>query len=177
MQKSLEAYQFKAGEVIASIGAGGGIWEIGFATFHENLTFFIQDINPLFLNQEEIDAGISYYEKLTKKPVSGQFIPVIGDEKNTNLPSGIFDKVLIINSFHEFTQPLEILKEIRRILKPRGFLFIDESLAKVPGELHEGCNMRLFTEAELIDFVQKSNFSLHKITERESFVKIFAFSS
>ena len=51
MQKSLETYQFKPYETIASIGASSGVWEIWFASQVDNLTFYLQDIDPQNCNQ------------------------------------------------------------------------------------------------------------------------------
>lgn len=180
MRKSLEIYNFQEGEVIASLGAGGGVWEIGFATFHNNLTFYLQDINGNVLNQADIDYAVEYYTKVSGKPNGNRFIPVIGTEKKTNLPGDTFDKVLVINSFHEFANPAEMLAEVRRILKPEGKLFIEETLARSPGQLHEGCQMPLYTEAELIAFLAQHGFELLRSVGREvetgeSFWKIFVF--
>lgn len=166
MKISLETYQFKAKEVIASIGAGGGLWEIGFASYLDDVTFHIQDIDEGLCNQEEIDEGIAYFERQTGKKINCTFIPVIGTSKKTNLPSHCFDKILVINALHEFDFPEEILSEIYVNLKDNGVLFIEEELAKVEGQLHEGCYKRLFTENQLKDLLVQHHFlwvnSVHK---------------
>ena len=158
MQKSLSIYNFQPNETIASIGASSGVWEIWFASQVEDLTFYLQDIDPINCNKEEIDYGVKYYEKLLQKLISGKFIPIIGTQSETNLPQNIFDKVLIINSLHEFETPELILQDIYGILKPNGKLFIEEQIAKFLGEIHEGCGKRLFTENELIDTLKKCDF-------------------
>ncbi len=160
MQKSLSIYNFKPNEVIASIGASSGVWEIWFASQVENLTFYLQDIDPLNCNQDEINYGINYYEKLLQKPISGKFIPIIGTQSKTNLPEEIFDKILIINSLHEFEMPEFILQDIHTGLKSDGKLFIEEQVAKSSGEIHEGCGKRLFTENELVEILNKCGFEL-----------------
>ncbi len=163
MQKSLSIYNFQKNEIIASIGASGGIWEIWFASQVNDLTFYLQDTDPLNCNQTEIDYSVKYYEKLLQKPISGKFIPIIGTQVATNLPKNIFDKVLIINSLHEFESPEIILRDIHEILKPNGQLFIEEQIAKYAGEIHEGCGKRLFTANELFEILKKCGF---EVTER-----------
>jgi ubiquinone/menaquinone biosynthesis C-methylase UbiE len=160
MQKSLSIYNFQPNETIASIGASSGVWEIWFASQVEDLTFYLQDIDPLNCNQEEIEYGIKYYEKLLQKPISGKFIPIIGTQSETNLPKNTFDKVLIINSLHEFETPEFILQDIHKILKANGQLFIEEQMAKFSGEIHEGCGKRLFTEDELIILLRNNQFKV-----------------
>lgn len=175
MQKSLSIYNFQPNETIASIGASSGVWEIWFASQVEGLTFYLQDIDPLNCNKEEIDYGVKYYEKLLQKPISGKFIPIVGTQSETNLPKNTFDKILIINSLHEFETPELILQDIHKILKPNGQLFIEEQLAKFSGEIHEGCGKRLFTENELINLLNTSNFELKEIYLRSENVAIFQF--
>ena len=176
MQKSLEIYQFESHETIASIGASSGVWEIWFASQVDNLTFYLQDIDPLNCNQEEIDYGINYYEKLLNKKVIGNFIPIIGDHHQTNLPVNTFDKILIINSLHEFLFVNDILQDVRNCLKPSGRLFIEEQITKHSGEIHEGCGKRLFTQKELIDCLWENGFKTVDIMDKGEKVFIFKFS-
>lgn len=173
MQQSLSIYNFQPNETIASIGASSGVWEIWFASQVEDLTFYLQDIDPLNCNREEIDYGIKYYEKLLQKPISGKFIPIIGTQSETDLPKNTFDKVLIINSLHEFEMIDLILQDIHEILKPNGELFIEEQLAKCSGEIHEGCGKRLFTANELIHTLKQNNFELRNIFTKSDDTAIF----
>ena len=175
MQKSLSIYNFKPNETIASIGASSGVWEIWFASQVEGLTFYLQDIDPLNCNQEEIEYGIKYYEKLLQKPILGKFIPIIGTQTATNLPKNTFDKILVINSLHEFETPELILQDIHEILKPNGKLFIEEQIAKFLGEIHEGCGKRLFTKIELINLLKENNFELKQTYLKSGNVAIFQF--
>ena len=175
MQKSLSIYNFQPNETIASIGASSGVWEIWFASQVEDLTFYLQDIDALNCNQEEIDEGVVYFEKILGKKNTGKFVPIIGTQTVTNLPKNTFDKILIINSLHEFETPELILQDIHKILKPNGQLFIEEQLAKFSGEIHEGCGKRLFTENELINLLNTSNFELKEIYLRSENVAIFQF--
>lgn len=175
MKISLETYQFKAKEIIASIGAGGGLWEIGFASYHDDLTFYIQDIDEGLCNQEELDGGIAYFERQSKKKINSTFIPVIGTSKKTHLPHHFFDKILLINALHEFDFPEEMLSEIYVNLKDKGLLFIEEELANVEGQLHEGCNKRLFTENQLKDLVAQHHFFYVDAVVKSDQSKIMSF--
>ena len=173
LQKSLEIYQFKPFEIIASIGASSGVWEIWFASQVDNLTFYLQDIDPQNCHQEEIDYGVNYYEKLLGKKIIGKFIPVIGTQYQTNLPVDFFDKILIINSLHEFLYVDEILRDIKNCLKPSGKLFIEEQMANTSGEIHEGCGKPLFTQNELVDCLEKNGFEQVQIIDKGNEVFVF----
>ena len=173
MQKSLSIYNFQPNEIIASIGASSGVWEIWFASQVEGLTFYLQDIDLLNCNEEEIEYGVKYYEKLLQKSISGKFIPIIGTQTATNLPKNTFDKVLIINSLHEFETPELILQDIHKILKTNGQLFIEEQIANFSGEIHEGCGKRLFTENELSDVLNKCGFEVNEAHFKDDKVVVF----
>ena len=175
LQKSLEIYQFKPYETIASVGASSGVWEIWFASQVDNLTFYLQDIDAQNCNREEINYGINYYEKLLNKKIIGKFILIIGTDHQTNLPVDFFDKILIINSLHEFLFVNEILQDIKKSLKPSGVFFIEEQLGKTSGEIHEGCGKRLFTQDELVDCLERNGFELVNIGEKGDGVFIFEF--
>ncbi len=176
MKLSLETYQFKSQEVIASIGAGGGLWEIGFASHHEYLIFYIQDIDEGLCNQEELNEGLAYFERQLGKKLTSTFIPVIGTAQHTHLPTNTFDKILLINTLHEFEYPSEMLGDIWDKLKQEGTLFIEEQLASYEGEIHEGCNKPLFTEIQLIKLLAEHHFVNSGITDRGTQVKIMAFN-
>ena len=175
MQKSLETYQFKPNETIASIGASSGVWEIWFASQVDNLTFYLQDIDLLNCNQEEIDYGVKYYEKLLNKKIIGTLIPITGNHYQTNLPVNTFDKILIINSLHEFLFVNDILQDVKKCLKPSGILFIEEQIAEISGEIHEGCGRRLFTQEELIDCLAMNGFEVANVVEKGEKKFIFEF--
>ncbi len=173
MQKSLSIYNFQPNETIASIGASSGVWEIWFASQVEGLTFYLQDIDAQNCNQEEINEGVAYFEKLVGKKNTGKFIPIIGTQTTTNLPKNTFDKVLIINSLHEFDNPEIILHDIHKILKSNGKLFIEEQIAKFSGEIHEGCGKRLFIDDELIKILKKCGFEVIEKHFKDDSVVIF----
>ena len=80
---------------------------------------------------------------------------IIGDERSTSLPENTFDKILIINSFHEFTFRAEMLADIKKKLKPGGVLYIDEALPKRQGQLHGICNKPMLTNEETIAVFEK----------------------
>ena len=46
---------------------------------------------------------------------------VLGNERSTLLPENSFDKILIINSFHEFTFKAEMLADIKKETKTQWY--------------------------------------------------------
>lgn len=104
-----------------------------------------------------------------------------GDERSTSLPENTFDKILIINSFHEFTLLAEMLAAIKKKLKPGGILYIDEALPKRQGQLHGICNLPMLKSEETISVFANNGFEYVKgvdfnYRQKNPVRKIFAFS-
>ncbi len=180
-QAELDFYQFKPGQRIASIGAQCCHIEAAYAATTDSVTFYLEDIDSSKFKKEQADFVWSYYAKLRGRPMTSSYRMILGDEKSTSLPENLFDKILIINSFHEFTFVVEMLADIRKKLKPGGILYIDEALPKRPGQLLGICNHPMQTNEETIalfathgfEYVNGIDFNYRqKIPVR----KIFAFS-
>jgi ubiquinone/menaquinone biosynthesis C-methylase UbiE len=162
MDESLQFIDFQPNETVASIGCGGGLWEIAMSFSCENVHFYLQDINAQLLNTTELNNSVSYFEKQYKKPNSCNFQITIGEPFSTKLPTNYFDKVVLLNSLHEFDQPESMLLDCQRILKPKGELIIEEEMATFPNQLHDGCGKKLYAEATLIDLLKAFNIHLVK---------------
>lgn len=146
----LNFYNFQPGQIVASIGAQCCNWEAAFAAATDSVHFFLEDIDSTYFNSKQASFAWNYYSGISSKPMSSTYQLVLGDEKKTNLPEKLFDKVIIINSFHEFTHQKEMLEDIAHKLKPGGLLYIDETLARRSGEIHHGCGKRIYLDEELV---------------------------
>ena len=178
MRHLLETLRLQPGETVASLGVGGGVWEVGMGALVPGLTLYLVELSPELLNDEELAAAVLFWEKQTGRLVESRFVPVIGTETSTNLPGNFFDKILLLNSFHEFTQPEAMLAECRRVLKPGGLMFVEEQFARRPGELHEGCGRRLFGEDELALLFSENGFALRGTSSQDGseFWKVLVFA-
>ena len=176
----LEFYNFKAGQTIASIGAQCCHWEAAYAAASDSLDFWLEDIDSSFFNERQASFAWNYYDSMLGRPMNSTRHLILGDEKKTNLPDTSFDKILIINSFHEFNFQKEMLADIKMKLKPFGILYIDETLAKKAGELHGVCHKRIYLPEELIAILKENGFEYvdglgMKFRKSKPVRKIFAF--
>jgi SAM-dependent methyltransferase len=151
-------YHFLPHQKVASIGAQTCVGEAIYASFCDSIDFYLEDIDTAYFNAPQAAYVWNYYGNLRGKPLTSTYTLVTGSPQATLLPELYFDKCIIINSFHEFTQPQAMLKDIYSKLKPGGLLYIDELVPKKPGKKHGNCNMPLYTSKEMDGVVSAAGF-------------------
>lgn len=172
INKQLRVFDFQKNETVANIGSYDGTYEALYALQKDSIRFYVQDIDSSgFKNLPKI---IRHFENIKGKPLSCTFNFVLGSEKNTNLPVGEFDKIIIIEAFHHFTYPNEILQNIKACLKPGGKLFIDEPLAKKTKL--KGAEPR-YSKNDFLTLLEKNGFRLVSETPNNGRFIIFSFET
>ena len=115
---ALDAIGLKKGDVVADIGAGVGYftWRMAERVGPEGKVY-ANDIQPRMLEQ-------------LKKNVASRgltnVVPVLGAEDDPKLPAGKLDLELLVDVYHEFSQPQKMLARLREALKPSGRLVLLE---------------------------------------------------
>ena len=87
------------------------------APLAENGLVYAVDIQPEMLEAIEL--------KKRSKRVSN-VETVLGSEKSINLPKNSLDKILLVDVYHEFSYPAEMVGSIKNALKSNGQLFLIE---------------------------------------------------
>lgn len=159
MQLHQEFYDIKPGQHIASIGVGGGLWEVALSFFCKDVTFYLNDTNSQLLNRQSINEAIDYFSKKYQRSNSCSFNICIGTDSWLNIAVQNLDKVLINNSLHEIEDAQGILEKCALLLKTDGSLYIEEQIASFEGALHQGCGKRLFTEPQLLQLAIDANLT------------------
>lgn len=149
--KLLKNMNIKPTDVIADIGAGSGYHVFKMALIANKGTIYGVDI------QEEMLAAMR-----TKKEAQDidNITLVKGSEKSVNLPINAVDKVLMVDVYHEFSYPKEMIASIKKALKPDGEVFLIEYRGEdrsVPiKELHK------MTEAQAVRELKAAGFKLKR---------------
>jgi ubiquinone/menaquinone biosynthesis C-methylase UbiE len=120
-EKALDALNLKPGMVVADIGAGVGYMSLRMAKRVSKV--YANDLQPDMLDklrQNAVRAGI------------GNVVTVVGDIADPKLPANTMDLVLLVDVYHEFSQPQQMLRKIRETLKPDGRLVLLEYRAEDP---------------------------------------------
>jgi len=115
---ALDAVKIKRGMVVADVGAGTGYMSLRLARrVGPSGKVYAVDIQPEMLRrlrENAAKAGLANIET------------VLGEEDNPKLPIGRMDLVLLVDVYHEFSHPREMIDKIRDALKPDGRLVLLE---------------------------------------------------
>lgn len=107
------------GTVVADLGAGGGWFTIRLARrVQPTGRVYAQDI------QQEMIGSIE--RRVAREGLNTIVTTVLGTASDPKLPSPV-DVVLIVDAYHEMSDPVALLRNVRRYLKPGGRIGIVEA--------------------------------------------------
>ncbi|AEE48592.1 class I SAM-dependent methyltransferase [Haliscomenobacter hydrossis] len=158
LMKHVEGLNLKKGEKVADIGAGALRWEGALSLFTEGIQFYAVDIDSSCCNAQQASYVQRYYSIVKGQRLSNSISTSLGSIKKTGLPDGQMDKVILFQTFHEFSHPEEMLRDIYRSLSQNGRLYISELVPRHAKDLHPGCQHRMFWPEELKKLVQRYGF-------------------
>jgi ubiquinone/menaquinone biosynthesis C-methylase UbiE len=114
----------KKGWTVADVGAGSGYFTVRMAkAVGEKGRVYANDIQPGMLDL--------LTQAVTKARVTN-VTPVLGTVDDPKLPPASLDLILMVDVYHEFSQPQQMLRKMREALKPTGRLVLIEYRAEDP---------------------------------------------
>lgn len=119
----LKNMDLQASDAIADIGAGSGYHVFKMAQLVKKGIIYAVDI------QQEMLDEISYQKEV--RGIKNVHL-IKGSEQSVHLPENSIDKVLMVDVYHEFSYPLEMLLSIKKALKPNGKIFLIEYRSEDP---------------------------------------------
>jgi len=121
--QAVEAMDFAPDEIVADIGAGSGYYSFLIAPRVPKGKVVAVDIQQEmldFLKNRSAERKISNVE------------PHLGAIDSLNLPPSSLDAALMVDAYHEFSKPAEMLASIFQSLKPGGRVFLLEFRGEDP---------------------------------------------
>ena len=117
-EKAIAQLNLKPGMFVADVGAGTGFYSIRIAKrIAPNGVVYANDIQPGMLEKLSTNAAA---QKATN------IVTVLGTQSDPHLPKSKLDLVLLVDVYHEFSDPQTMLDRIRESLKPDGRLVLLE---------------------------------------------------
>lgn len=117
-EAALNAIGIQKGMIIADVGAGVGYFSIRMAQrVGATGRIYANDVQPEMLTLLKERAANA---KITN------IVPVLGTESDPKLPPKTMDLILLVDVYHEFSQPQLMLQKLRLALKDDGRLVLVE---------------------------------------------------
>ncbi len=108
-------FQLQKDMTLVDIGAGTALFAEAFLKLLPEARCYALDISH---------EAIDWIRNNRQAYREGRLIPQLMEESKTPLEDGFADFVFMITLHHELEEPVELMKECRRILKPGGKLLI-----------------------------------------------------
>lgn len=159
----LQAADFQTQDTIADIGAGDGWLDVAFGIYKDSLHFYLENIDSAHIKKESLDRAIRAFAQVKGSQITCSYTVSFGSEKNTNLPSAYFNRVLLVDTYHHFLFRNEMLADIKRILKPNGKLIVNEVLARKEGDIYKPCQTMIYTKEQIVSSICLNGFRLDRI--------------
>jgi ubiquinone/menaquinone biosynthesis C-methylase UbiE len=148
----LRELKLKPTDVVADIGAGTGYFSFRISPLVPQGKVLAVDIQP-----EMIEYLRDH--KVTNKAMNVE--PILGTVQNPNLPKASVDVVLIVDAYHEFDHPREMMRSIRNSLRPTGRVALVEYRAEDPNvpikRIHKMTEAQVRKEMEALGLVFVEN--------------------
>ncbi len=133
--------------VIADIGAGSGYYSFRIAPLVPEGEVIAIDIQQEMLDHLATEAAAREIKNIR---------PHLGATDSINLPENTLDAALMVDAYHEFSHPAEMLQSLRKALKPKGRIYLLEYRAEDPNvpikPLHKMTAAQAIKEYEALGF-------------------------
>ena len=110
-------------DIVADIGAGSGYHTFRIALKAPKGFIYAIDIQEEMLSEISSRINKGYLKNIA---------PILGTETNINLIENSVDKILLVDVYHEFKYPYEMMESIKKALRPNGKIFIIEYRGEDP---------------------------------------------
>jgi ubiquinone/menaquinone biosynthesis C-methylase UbiE len=121
---AIRLLRIQKGWTVADVGAGSGYITL-------RLARAVGPMGKVYAN--DVQAGmLDLLQKNVAKARVMNVVPVLGSLDDPKLPAGSIDLAIMVDVYHEFSQPQKMLQNLREALKPDGRLVLLEYRAEDP---------------------------------------------
>jgi ubiquinone/menaquinone biosynthesis C-methylase UbiE len=152
---ALDAIKLVRGSTVADVGAGSGYMTVKMAKR-------VGPTGKVYANDIQPEMLALLRQRLVREKVSNVDL-VLGTFDDPKLPAGTIDLILMVDVYHEFSEPQQMLRHMHEQLKPGGRLVLLEYRKEDPA-----IPIRLdhkMTVAEAKMEVEAEGYTLSKVDE------------
>lgn len=162
--ESILALELKKGDCIAELGHGNCDHLKTILSSDDSLYFYGLEISETMQKEAQ---------NINKKWINGQKAEfLLYDGENIPLKDESLHKIMTVNTLYFWKNPLELLNELYRVLKPKGRLVITFAKAEFMEKLPFVRNkFSLFNNHKVLELIKPSSFKVVAINDKEDTVK------
>lgn len=143
--------QLKSGMNVADIGAGSGYHSRLMAGLIGKGKVFAVDVEPIML---------VYLKQRIEQENLLNIVPVLGTTTAVSLPNESIDLMLLVDVYHEFSDPFEMTRSMYNALKPNGKLVLVEF--RMEDDAVPIKTIHKMSEAQAVKEMKAAGFRLEK---------------
>jgi precorrin-6B methylase 2 len=152
-EMAIAALDLQPTDIVADIGAGTGYFSFRIAPLVPEGQVFAVDIQPEMIDILEFLKQEDQVENVT---------PILGSIDSPNLPTSSVDLVLMVDAYHEFEFPYEMMQGVVEALKPGGRVALIEYRQENPWVpikgLHKMTQRQVRREMQAVSLEWQSTF-------------------
>jgi ubiquinone/menaquinone biosynthesis C-methylase UbiE len=154
-EELLDLLGIKEGDTVADIGAGPGFFSLRAAQrVGSPGKVFAVDV------QQEMIDGL---KRMARQSGLENIVPILGDLDNPKLPENSVDAVLVVITYHEFSDPADMMRHIYKAMKRDAQLLIVEYKAEDPNSRVEPAHK--MSEADILREISAFGFRREKVID------------
>ena len=152
---ALKLLAIASGSTVADVGAGSGYMTI-------KLAKIVGPTGRVYANDLQAEMLALLQKNVAREKVTN-ITPVLGAIDDPKLPSAALDLIIMVDVYHELSQPQKILARLREALKPNGRLVLFEYRAEDPNVPILPLHKMSVAQAKLE--VEHEGFTLSRVQE------------
>src|SRR6476469_4273934 len=152
---ALEALKLTAGSTVADVGAGSGYMTVKMAKR-------VGPTGKVYANDIQPEMLALLRQRLVREKVTNVDL-VLGTFDDPKLPAGAIDLILMVDGYHEFSEPQQMLRRMHEQLKPGGRLVLLEYRKEDPAIPIRIDHKMTVAEAKME--VEAEGYTLSKVDE------------
>jgi ubiquinone/menaquinone biosynthesis C-methylase UbiE len=164
--RALRILAVQPGQVVADVGAGSGYYSV-------RLSQLVGPRGKVYANDLQPGMLQILRSRLERERIAN-VETVLGTVDDPKLPGGALDMILMVDVYHEFSEPQAMLRRMRDALKPTGRLVLLEYRAEDPRVPIRPEHKMSVAQAKLE--VEAEGFSLSTVNEELPWQHILIFT-
>ena len=163
---ALRLLRIRKGATVADIGAGSGYITIRMAKI-------VGPMGKVYASDVQSGMLTLLQQNVTRAKLDN-VVPVLGAIDDPKLPADSIDLAIMVDVYHEFSEPQKMLQRIRESLKPDGRLVLLDTARRIP--TFRSCRDHKMSKAQVKQELEHEGFKQSRVYDDLPWQHLFVFT-